>query len=101
VARPRRDRPPAELSGGERQRCAIAGALVTAPEVLVLDEPTSQLDPQGAEDVLAAVVRLHAALGTTVMLAGDPTERAAPAADAAVLIVDGRIELGPRPPALA
>ena len=86
-----RDRNPAELSGGERQRCAIAGALVTAPEVLVLDEPTSQLDPQGAEDVLAAVARLNADLGTTVVLAEHRLERAAPAADAAVLIADGGI----------
>jgi len=63
-----RDRNPVTLSGGERQRCAIAGALVTAPEVLVLDEPTSQLDPQGAEDVLAAVARLNSDLGTTVVI---------------------------------
>ena len=90
-----RDRNPAELSGGERQRCAIAGALVTAPEVLVLDEPTSQLDPQGAEDVLAAVARLNADLGTTVVLAEHRLERAAPAADAAVLIADGRIAHAP------
>ena len=84
-----RDRAPAELSGGERQRCAIAGALVTAPEVLVLDEPTSQLDPQGAEDVLAAVARLNADLGTTVLLAEHRLERAAPVADAAVVMVAG------------
>jgi energy-coupling factor transport system ATP-binding protein len=96
-----RDRAPAELSGGERQRCAIAGALVTAPDVLVLDEPTSQLDPQGAEDVLAAVARLNADLGTAVLLAEHRLERAVPIADAAVIIVDGRIPDAPRPPALA
>ena len=61
-----RDRDPATLSGGERQRCAIAGALAAAPSALVLDEPTSQLDPQGADDVLAALARLNADLGTTV-----------------------------------
>ncbi len=78
-----RDRNPATLSGGERQRAAIAGALAAAPHALVLDEPTSQLDPQGAEDVLAAVGRLNADLGTTVVLAEHRLERAAPLADRA------------------
>ena len=86
-----RDRNPATLSGGERQRCAIAGALVTAPSVLVLDEPTSQLDPQGAEDVLAAVARLNAELGTTVLIAEHRLERAAPIADVALVMEHGRV----------
>jgi energy-coupling factor transporter ATP-binding protein EcfA2 len=86
-----RDRSPATLSGGERQRCAIAGALAAAPSALVLDEPTSQLDPQGADDVLAAVTRLNADLGTTVLLAEHRLERAAPLADRAVLIDAGRV----------
>ena len=86
-----RDRSPATLSGGERQRCAIAGALAAAPAVLVLDEPTSQLDPQGADDVLAAVARLNADLGTTVVLAEHRLERAAPLADRAVLVAGGAI----------
>jgi energy-coupling factor transporter ATP-binding protein EcfA2 len=87
-----RDRSPATLSGGERQRAAIAGALAAAPAALVLDEPTSQLDPQGAEDVLAAVARLSADLGTTVLLSEHRLERAAPLADRAVLLEGGRIE---------
>ncbi len=86
-----RGRNPATLSGGERQRCALAGALVTAPLVLVLDEPTSQLDPQGAEDVLGAVARLNAELGTTVLIAEHRLERAAPIADVAVLVDHGRV----------
>ncbi len=86
-----RDRNPTTLSGGERQRCAIAGALVTTPSVLVLDEPTSQLDPQGAEDVLAAVARLNADLGTTIVIAEHRLERAAPIAHHAVLVAEGRI----------
>jgi energy-coupling factor transport system ATP-binding protein len=86
-----RDRSPATLSGGERQRCAIAGALAAAPSALVLDEPTSQLDPQGADDVLAAVTRLNADLGTTVLVADHRLERAAPLADRAVLIDGGRV----------
>jgi energy-coupling factor transport system ATP-binding protein len=86
-----RDRSPGSLSGGERQRCAIAGALAAGPAVLVLDEPTSQLDPQGADDVLAAVGRLNDDLGTTVVLAEHRLERAAPLASAAVLVADGRV----------
>ena len=85
-----RDRDPATLSGGERQRCAIAGALAAGPQALVLDEPTSQLDPQGADDVLAALVRLNHDLGTTVVLAEHRLERAAPLADRAVLVDGGR-----------
>ncbi len=95
-----RDRNPTTLSGGERQRCAIAGALVTAPSILVLDEPTSQLDPQGAEDVLAAVARLNADLGTTVVLAEHRLERAAPIADTAVLMTASRIDREPAAPEL-
>lgn len=76
-----RQRSPASLSGGEKQRCAIAAAIASGPDVLVLDEPTSQLDPQGAEDVLAAVARLNSELGTTVIMSEHRLERAAPLAD--------------------
>ncbi|HZN14389.1 MAG TPA: ATP-binding cassette domain-containing protein [Acidimicrobiales bacterium] len=86
-----RDRSPASLSGGERQRAAIAGALAAGPSVLVLDEPTSQLDPQGADDVLAAIGRLNADLGTTVLLAEHRLERAAPLADRAVVVDAGAV----------
>lgn len=91
-----RHRSPASLSGGERQRCAIAGALAASPAALVLDEPTSQLDPQGAEDVLAAVSRLSTELGTTVVLAEHRLERVAPMADRAVIV--DRATVGPPGP---
>ena len=96
-----RDRDPATLSGGERQRCAIAGALAASPSALVLDEPTSQLDPQGADDVLAALTRLNHDLGTTVVLAEHRLERAAPLADRAVVVADGRVGVPDRPGAHA
>ncbi len=86
-----RDRSPATLSGGEQQRCAIAGALAAAPHALVLDEPTSQLDPQGAEDVLGAIARLNSDLGTTVVLAEHRLDRAAPIAERAALVESGRV----------
>jgi len=63
------------LSGGERQRVAIGAVLVLRPQVLVLDEPTSQLDPQGAEEVLAALVRLNREMGLTVILCEHRLER--------------------------
>ena len=93
-ARRARHRPPPRPRPVDRCRAASgSGArsrarLAAAPQALVLDEPTSQLDPQGADDVLAALVRLNADLGTTVVLAEHRLERAAPLADRAVL-VDG------------
>ena len=78
---PLRDRDPATLSGGERQRVAVAAALAVQPAILVLDEPTSQLDPWGAEDVLAALTRLNEDLGLTVVLAEHRLERVVAHAD--------------------
>lgn len=86
-----RDRRPASLSGGEQQRCAIAGVLATGPRILVLDEPTSQLDPQGAEDVLAAVARLNTDLGTTILVAEHRLERVAPLSDRVIHLRAGRV----------
>src|SRR5205814_1687209 len=62
-----------------------------SPSALVLDEPTSQLDPQGADDVLAALARLNHDLGTTVVLAEHRLERAAPLADRAVVVESGQV----------
>lgn len=78
---PLRSRPLAELSGGERQRVAIAAALALRPEILVLDEPTSQLDPKSAEDVLNALARLNSDLGLTIILAEHRLERVLPFTD--------------------
>jgi energy-coupling factor transporter ATP-binding protein EcfA2 len=63
------------LSGGERQRVAIAAALCAQPRALVLDEPTSQLDPHGAEEVLTALQKLNADLGLTIVLCEHRLER--------------------------
>lgn len=66
------------LSGGERQRVAIAAALALRPKILVLDEPTSQLDPRGAEEVLQTLMHLNKQLGLTVVLAEHRLERVLP-----------------------
>jgi energy-coupling factor transport system ATP-binding protein len=71
------------LSGGERQRVAVGGALALRPRVLVLDEPTSQLDPESAEDLLALVEELHRD-GLTVVLAEHRLERVRGLADAVI-----------------
>lgn len=90
-----RDRSVRSLSGGERQRVAIAAALTPGPRLLVLDEPTSQLDPQGAEDVLAALQRLVHDLGITVVVAEHRLERVAGFADRVVVCdLSGRVEMG-------
>jgi len=88
---PLRDRPIHTLSGGERQRLAIAAALALRPRVLVLDEPTSQLDPQSAEDVLRALVRLNEDLGLTIVLAEHRLERIVRYADRLTWLERGRI----------
>src|SRR2546426_6122212 len=82
----------ATLSGGERQRVAIAAALAMHPAALVLDEPTSQLDPQAAEDVLQVVLRLVADLGMTTVIAEHRVERIAPSADRIWTIDAGRLQ---------
>jgi energy-coupling factor transport system ATP-binding protein len=86
-----RDRDPATLSGGEKQRCAIAGAIVAAPTSLVLDEPTSQLDPQGADDVVAALVRLNHDLGCTILMAEHRLDRVAVFADDTIALDHGEV----------
>lgn len=88
---PLRNRRLPTLSGGERQRLAIAAALAWRPRVLVLDEPTSQLDPQSAEDVLRALVRLNEDLGLTVILAEHRLERIVRYADRLVWLENGCI----------
>ena len=91
---PLRGRSVRTLSGGERQRVAIGAALAAGPRVLVLDEPTSQLDPQGAEDVLAALQRLVHDHGMTVLLAEHRLERVVGFVDLAIGVRDGRVDAG-------
>jgi len=82
---------PRELSGGQKQRLAIAAALAVQPDLLVLDEPTSQLDPMGAQEVFATVRELNKTLGITVVMAGHAAEELAEYADRLALLVDGAL----------
>ncbi|TRY19034.1 energy-coupling factor ABC transporter ATP-binding protein [Tessaracoccus rhinocerotis] len=97
-----RGRPLRNLSGGQQQRVAIGSVLASSPRILVLDEPSSALDPVAAEDVLALVSRLVRDLGTTVVIAEHRMERVIEFADS-VLRVDagGSVTHGPTREVLA
>lgn len=79
------------LSGGELQRVAIAAALVAGPPLLLLDEPTSQLDPVAADELLALLRRLNEEWGVAVLIGEHRLERCLPAADRVLALADGRI----------
>lgn len=80
-----------ELSGGQKQLLNLAAAMALGPQVLVLDEPTSQLDPVAAVDFLAAVRRVNRELGTTIVMAEHRLEEALADADRFVVMDAGRI----------
>lgn len=84
------DRMPFALSGGQMQRLAIASVLAMRPEILVLDEPTSQLDPAGTSEVFEAIRQLKNE-GITVLIAEHKVERIAAAADRVIALQDGRV----------
>ncbi|RMG96032.1 MAG: ABC transporter ATP-binding protein [Chloroflexi bacterium] len=86
-----RKRPLSTLSGGERQRVAIGSAIALRPRLLVLDEPTSQLDPEAARQVMQAVSRLNRQVGLTVVLATHRLEGMLPYADRLIWLEKGRI----------
>ena len=88
---PLRDRPLATLSGGQQQRAAIATALAMRPQILALDEPTSQLDPEGAAEVLESLARLNEERGLTIILAEHRLERVLPYAGRVIALEDGRV----------
>ena len=83
------ERSPFELSGGQKRRVAIAGVMAMEPKILVLDEPTAGLDPEGREMILSQVKRFHKETGTTVILVSHSMEDIAKYADK-VLVMDQR-----------
>ncbi|MBL1288293.1 energy-coupling factor ABC transporter ATP-binding protein [Streptomyces sp. NPDC057067] len=94
------DRPTHLLSYGQRKRAAIAGAVAMRPRVLILDEPTAGLDPDGQERLLATLGTLRES-GTTVMMATHDVDLALRWADDAALLTPSGVRAGPAPAMLA
>jgi len=92
-----RDKAPHELSGGQQQRAAIAGILAMRPNVLVLDEPTSFLDPKSAEEIVAVIAKLGHELGLTILLVEHRLDIVSRYADRVVIMDGGRIQLDGAP----
>jgi energy-coupling factor transporter ATP-binding protein EcfA2 len=85
------DRPTADLSGGELQRAALGAALAGRPAVLVLDEPTSQLDPVAGDELIGLLRRANDDADTTIVLAEHRLERCLHAADRVIALDGGRV----------
>ena len=92
------DRRTDELSGGELQRVALATVLAPRPPMLVLDEPTSQLDPVAGDELVLSLRRLNEEWGTTVLLADHRLERCLTSADR-VLVIERGVIVCDAPPA--
>jgi len=91
------DRTVDTLSGGELQRVALAAALVTRPKLVLLDEPTSQLDPVAGDELIWLLRRLNEEWGVTVLLAEHRLERCLPAADRIIAMSSGAISFDGAP----
>ncbi|HWQ30454.1 MAG TPA: energy-coupling factor transporter ATPase [Negativicutes bacterium] len=80
-----------ELSGGQKQLLNLAAVMVMQPSILILDEPTSQLDPIAASEFLKAIEKINRELGTTVILTEHRLEDAFPMSDRVIVIDKGQI----------
>jgi energy-coupling factor transport system ATP-binding protein len=91
------ERPLAELSGGELQRVALGAALAGRPALLLLDEPTSQLDPVAGDELIWLLRRLNEEWGTAVVLAEHRLERCLAHADRVIVMADGGVACDAEP----
>ena len=91
------EKSPFALSGGQKRRVAIAGVIAMEPEVLVLDEPSAGLDPQGREELLANIRAYHRARGTTVVLVSHSMEEIAKNVDRIIVLSDSRVLMSGTP----
>lgn len=95
------DRDVRSLSGGQKQLVSLASVMTLRPELLLLDEPTAQLDPLAKQTFIQILVRLHNELGTTILLAEHELEDILPWADQLVMMRAGTIAAAGTPRAVA
>ncbi len=88
---------PPNLSGGQKQRLAIASVLAMKPEIIVLDEPTAQLDPRGREQVLSLITLLNKEQGITIVLVEHNTDYMLSFADRVIVMDRGKIIMEGKP----
>jgi energy-coupling factor transport system ATP-binding protein len=91
------DRSTHDLSGGEKQRVALGAALAGRPRLVLLDEPTSQLDPVAGDELIGLLRRLNQEWETTILLAEHRLERALASADRVIALQDGRVAVDSDP----
>jgi energy-coupling factor transporter ATP-binding protein EcfA2 len=92
-----KDKPPYELSGGQQQRAAIAAVLAMQPKVMILDEPTSFLDPKSALEILGVISDLNKKLGITIILVEHRLDIVSSHANRVIVMNDGQIVLDGTP----
>ena len=95
-----RQRVPFHLSGGQKQRVAIAAMLAMQPKILVLDEPTANLDPVGKREVFTAVQTLRHQLDMTIIMVSHESEQIAEFADRVVVLDKGKVAMNDVPTAV-
>ena len=88
-----REKAPHELSGGQQQRAAIAGIIAMRPNILVLDEPTSFLDPKSAEEIVSVIAKLGHDLALTTLLVEHRLDIVSRYADRVIVMDEGKIKL--------
>ena len=87
-----REKSPFELSGGQKRRVAIAGVIAMDPEVLILDEPTAGLDPDGREEIFELIKKLHRERNITVILSSHSMDDMAKLVKTLIVMNKGKIE---------
>lgn len=88
-----KDKSPFELSGGQKRRVAIAGVIVTRPEVLVLDEPVAGLDPKGKKDFIELLHRLHESFVKTIVLVSHDMDLVAENCTRIAVFAHGKVDM--------